>query len=205
MRRDAACVSGAPAPAATVTFLGIEGELGAGGAGNYPLDAEFSWISHRFPGSTTAHIWTLAPGSDGGMRVGAAQPGAGEITLARAMCTVVLAVFGRWRPTVRSARRGLRSEHGQVVLGRHDLRCRGRRTGATGRRQQCRVRGEWLVAGGGDGTLSPGVPRRRSVRRLRADVHLTGQITLVPLPPAAWLFGAGLVVLIRSAGRARVY
>lgn len=64
-----------PAQAAAITFLGIDGMLGSGDAGNYPVDAEFSWISHRYPGSTSAHIWTLAPGSNGGVIVGSAQSG----------------------------------------------------------------------------------------------------------------------------------
>lgn len=70
------------------TFLGIEGTLGPGGYGNYPLDADFSWISHRFPGNTSAHIWTLAPGSDGGVIMNTAQPGQGQITAVRAMYNV---------------------------------------------------------------------------------------------------------------------
>lgn len=84
-----AIVIAPPARALDVaTFLGIEGALGPGGFGNYPLDADFSWISHRFPGSASAHIWTLAPGSDGGVIMNTAQPGQSQITAARAMYNV---------------------------------------------------------------------------------------------------------------------
>jgi hypothetical protein len=68
-----------------VSFLAIEGTGGPGDAGEYPLDADFSWTSHRFPGNTSAHIWTLAPGSDGGIAMNTAQPGRGQITAKRAM------------------------------------------------------------------------------------------------------------------------
>ncbi len=79
----------APVRAAdVVTYLGIEGMLGAGSAGNYPLDAEFSWISHRFPDNAQAHIWTLAPGSDGGIIINTPQPGKGQITAPRAMYNI---------------------------------------------------------------------------------------------------------------------
>lgn len=87
-------VIAAPARAAMlVTFLGIDGQLGPGAAGNYPLDAEFSWISHHFPGNTVAHIWTLAPGSDGGIIIHAAQPGQGQITAPRNMYNVTSWLF----------------------------------------------------------------------------------------------------------------
>lgn len=87
-------VGAMPVQAATVvTFLGINGMLGPGSAGNYPLDANFSWISHRFPGNTSAHIWTLAPGSDGGVIMNAAQPGQGRITAPRPMYNVTSWLF----------------------------------------------------------------------------------------------------------------
>lgn len=82
-------VGAMPAQAAElVTYLSIEGMLGPGDAGNYPLDAEFSWISHRFPGNDIAHIWTLAPGSDGGVTLDAAQPARGQITAVRQMYNI---------------------------------------------------------------------------------------------------------------------
>lgn len=71
-----------------VTYLSIEGMLGPGDAGSYPVDAAFSWISHRFPGNDVSHIWTLAPGSDGGVVLDTAQPGRGQITAVRQMYNV---------------------------------------------------------------------------------------------------------------------
>lgn len=76
-----------------VTFLGIDGMLGPGAVGNYALDAPFSWISHRFPGSATAHLWTLAPGADGGVIVNAAQPGRGQVSAPRPMYNVTSWLF----------------------------------------------------------------------------------------------------------------
>lgn len=92
----------APAGAVPIAFLGIDGMLGPGDAGAYPPDAEFSWISHRYPGNVDAHIWTLVPGSDGGVTVGSAQAGRGEITAPRGHVQPdILVVLGRLRCAVR--------------------------------------------------------------------------------------------------------
>lgn len=77
-----------PALADERVLLAIDGALGPGGAGNYPLDADFSWISHAYPGSTNTHIWTLAAGSDGGIIIDMAQSGQGQISAPRAMYNI---------------------------------------------------------------------------------------------------------------------
>lgn len=74
--------------ASSINFLSIEGVISPGDAGAYPPDAGFSWIAHRFPGNSVSHIWKLAPGSDGGIVLGQAQPGRGEITAVRPMYNV---------------------------------------------------------------------------------------------------------------------
>lgn len=71
-----------------IKVLTIEGVIGPGDAGQYPADAAFSWIDHRYPGSTVSHIWQLAPGTDGGLLIGQAQPLKGALTEARPMYNI---------------------------------------------------------------------------------------------------------------------
>lgn len=73
------------AQAASISMLTIDGVDGPGDVGAYPLDAPFSWSQHRYPGSSTAHIWQLPPGTDGGIILGQAQPGQSQITASRLM------------------------------------------------------------------------------------------------------------------------
>jgi hypothetical protein len=68
-----------------IGVLTIEGIVGPGAVGHYPANAAFSWIDHRYPSNTLSHIWQLAPGSDGGIMLGQAQPNAGELTEVRPM------------------------------------------------------------------------------------------------------------------------
>lgn len=71
--------------AASINILIIEGGLGPGIVGSYSLNSMFSWIEHRYPGSTSGHSWTLAPGTDGGILLGQSQPNQAEITANRPM------------------------------------------------------------------------------------------------------------------------
>lgn len=193
----------APARAASIDFLSIEGELGPGDAGNYPVDAAFSWISHRFPGSETAHIWTLAPGSDGGMAIGSAQPGRGQITAPRAMYNLSSWLFSVEGGVSYDAQASsfdlanLRLDWGGTV---YDFGFGGDVTSlvplVSGADAVASSNGWWRDAAGayhlvfrGDGQCDG----------CELTVHLTGQISEVPLPGASWLLGSGLMLLMRYA------
>lgn len=195
----------APGKASSVTLLGIDGMLGPGGAGAYPLDADFSWISHRYPGSVEAHIWTLAPGSDGGVVVGVAQSGHGEITAARAMYNLSSWLFSvgdgvRYDQLTNSFdMANLRLNWGGTI---YDFGFAGGVTSQVGMVSDAEAvvgaNGWWLDQTGdyhlvfrGDGQCEG----------CELTVHLTGQMAVVPLPATAWLLGAGLVGLLGCVRR----
>lgn len=62
------------------------------GPWTWPVDAPYSWLSHRFPAATIWHSWRLHPGSDGGFRFGTAQA-AGELTSVFLMFNVPTAIY----------------------------------------------------------------------------------------------------------------
>lgn len=68
-----------------ISVLSIQGVIGPGAVGNYPVNSAFSWIDHRYPSNRLSHIWQLAPGSDGGILLSQAQQNAGEVTEVRPM------------------------------------------------------------------------------------------------------------------------
>lgn len=79
---------GRAANATDIGFMSVEGAEGPGGVGAYPPDAAFSWIAHRFPGNTVAHIWQIDAGSDGGIILNQAQAGQDELTSVRPMYNI---------------------------------------------------------------------------------------------------------------------
>lgn len=195
----------APAKAVPITFLGIDGMLGPGGAGNYPLDADFSWISHRYPGNVDAHIWTLAPGSDGGVTVGSAQTGRGEITAPRAMYNLT-----SWLYSVGS---GVQFDDLTDSFDVSDLRLSWGGTDydfgfgggisglvplVAGEGAVADANGWWLDGAGYYHLVFRG---NGQCEGCELTVHLTGQLTEVPLPAAAWLFGSGLAGLLFGVRR----
>jgi hypothetical protein len=54
--------------------LGLIGVPDNAGPWSWPVDSEFSWISHRFPAATIWHSWRLHPGFDGGILFESEQP-----------------------------------------------------------------------------------------------------------------------------------
>lgn len=71
-----------------INLLTIEGVIGPGDVGSYPVDSGFSWIDHRYPDADASHIWQLAAGTDGGVLPGQAQPGKGALTEVRPMYNI---------------------------------------------------------------------------------------------------------------------
>jgi len=54
--------------------LDITGVPANAGPWSWPVDSEYSWLSHRFPSATVWHSWRLHPGTDDGILFGSAQP-----------------------------------------------------------------------------------------------------------------------------------
>ena len=54
--------------------MGIISVPANAGPWSWPVDSEYSWLSHRFPAATSWHSWRLHPGADGGIQFGSAQP-----------------------------------------------------------------------------------------------------------------------------------
>lgn len=79
------CLAQTNVQAASITALTVDGYLGPGTAGSYPISATYSWISNLYPGNTVPHSWTQAPGTGGGILIGQAQPNSGEVTAVRPM------------------------------------------------------------------------------------------------------------------------
>lgn len=191
--------------AATVSFLGIDGELGPGSYGNYPLDADFSWISHRFPDNTDAHIWTLAAGTAGGVAIASAQPGRGEITAVRDMYNQPSWLFSTGdgvqfdEPTQTFDLTGLQLNWAGTIydfgFGGGVYSALVPLVAAAG--DTASANGWWLDADGDYHLVFRGTGQCDGCE---LTVHLTGQVTLVPLPAAGVLMLSGLLVL---AGHAR--
>jgi hypothetical protein len=62
------------------------------GPWSWPVDSEYSWLSHRFPAATSWHSWRLHPGTDGGILFGSAQP-TGTLTAQFLMFNVPTTIY----------------------------------------------------------------------------------------------------------------
>jgi len=70
----------------------IIGVPASAGPWSWPVDSEYSWLSHRFPAATTWHSWRLHPGTDGGIQFGSAQP-PGELTAEFLMFNISTSIY----------------------------------------------------------------------------------------------------------------
>ncbi|MHB8623519.1 MAG: hypothetical protein ACYC9J_14330 [Sulfuricaulis sp.] len=193
-------VGGVTAQAANIASLTVEGYLGPGTNGSYPVDATYSWISNLYPGSTVADSWTQAPGTDGGIIIGQAQPNAGEINAPRPMFNENSWLYSVGNGvTVNPADNSVDFQNLQMYWG-----------------------GSILDLGAAPGT-NPIIPLVADIKALsgtengwqwlsdnsyqliyhsvgicadcQLTIHLYGNVALVPIPPTVWLLGSGLMGL----------
>ena len=72
--------------------MGIIGVPANAGPWSWPVDSEYSWLSHRFPAATTWHSWRLHPGTNGGILFGSAQP-SGALTAEFLMFNISTTIY----------------------------------------------------------------------------------------------------------------
>ncbi|MEW6330268.1 MAG: hypothetical protein AB1560_02305 [Pseudomonadota bacterium] len=196
----------ASAQAASIAALTIDGYIDSGIVGSYPVNATYSWISNLFPANTVPHSWTQAPGTDGGILIGQAQPNTGEITAPRPMYNQDSWLYSVGNGvTVNSVDGALNFQDMRMYWG-----------------------GTILDLGNAPGT-NPIIPLVADINALsgtengwqwlsdnsyqllyhsvgscsecQLTIHLYGSVVPVPIPAAAWLFGFGLMGLLGLARR----
>jgi hypothetical protein len=194
----------ASAQAASIGALTIDGYLGPGTAGSYPVDATYSWISHLYPDNTGPHSWTQAPGTDGGILTDQAQSNKGEITAPRPMYNINSWLYSVGNGvTINPLNNSLDFQNLRMNWG-----------------------GTILDLGNAPGT-NPVVPLVADINTLSGTdngwqrlsdntyqllyhsaglcdgcqlaIHLYGSVVPVPIPAAIWMFGSGLMGLFGSA------
>jgi len=97
----------------------IIGVPASAGPWSWPVDSEYSWLSHRFPAATTWHSWRLHPGADGGIQFGSAQP-SGYLTAEFLMFNISTTIYSTGNGVTINANEtvnldNLRRLHGNTV------------------------------------------------------------------------------------------
>lgn len=198
------CLAQANAQAASVAALSVDGYLGPGIAGSYPINATYSWISHLYPGNTVPHSWTQAPGTDGGILIGQAQPNTGEITSVRPMYNQNAWLYSvgngvTVNPVDDSVNfQNLRMDWGGTIL---DL---GNAPGTNpivplvadiNSLSGTDNGWQWL----GDNSYQLLYHSAGLCDGCQLTIHLYGNVVPVPILPTVWLFGSGLLGLFGFA------
>jgi hypothetical protein len=188
------CVSSAQA--GSIAMLTIDGMLGPGDAGSYPVDALFSWSEHRYPGETVGHVWTLAPGTDGGIFLAQAQPSKGGMTAKRDMYNMPSWFYSVGNGITINADESLDFENFRMSWGGTILDL-GNVPGYSASipkladiSQLSGTSNGWVLQN--DGTYNLIFRSAGLCDGCELTVHLHGTAHPVPLPSAFWLLGAGL-------------
>lgn len=198
------CASTLSVQAASINILTIESGLGPGIVGSYSLNSMFSWIEHRYPGTTSGHSWTLAPGTDEGILLGQAQPNH-DITANRLMYNMPSWLYSVGNGITINEDESINFQNLRLYWGGTILDL-GNAPGYTAAIPRLTDFSELSATSNGwvlenDGIYSLIFHTAGLCDGCELTIHLYGTAQPVPLPSAFWLFTSSLAGLYGIAYR----